>query len=351
MVFWRDERLGLTARFRGLARGAGAMFATGENGVIAAAQSVSGPWSFIPSGTTANLVSGVFHGNSLFIVGENETTLQSEPLYPSRLINIATRGAVGAGADAMISGFVVSGSAPKQVLLRAAGPALRTFGLDRALTSPVLTLFDGASRPMATNRGWANASTIAEASARVGAFPFAAGSADAALLVTLEPGAYTAQVTSSNAATGLALVEAYDAETLATEGSRAINISTRGQVGAGADRLIAGFVIHGAASRRVLIRAVGPSLAAFGLDATLAEPQLELVDSRGNWLRRAGPWSTEPDAAEVEAAAAVAGAFALSDGSKDAAIVAALLPGSYTVQVSGVNDTTGVALVEVYDLP
>lgn len=351
MVWWIRTELGLAARFRGLARGGGAIFATGENGVIAAAQSVHGPWSFIPSGTTANLVNGVFHGNSLFVVGENETILQSQPLYRSRLINIATRGVAGGDTGPMISGFVVSGTRPKTVLVRAAGPALRDFGVTGALGAPVLTLFDDTSQPIATNRGWANAPAIAEAAARLGAFPFAAGSADAALLLTLEPGAYTAHVASTNDASGVALLEAYDAEPLASEGSRAINISTRGHVGAGANRLIAGFVINGAASRRVLIRAVGPTLAAFGVQDGLAAPKLELIDSRGTRLRRAEAWSAEADASDVEGAALVAGAFALDADSKDAAIVATLLPGNYTVQVSGVNNTTGPALVEVYDLP
>lgn len=352
--YWLRTQLGLSARFRGLARGAGTIFATGENGLVAATQDVNGPWSFIPSGTTANLVSGVFFGNSIFVVGENETILQSQPLSSSRLINIATRGQVGPGADVMISGFVVSGTAPKTILLRAAGPALTTFNLGGTLAAPVLTLFDGANHPLATNTGWgtnANPAAISTAATSVGAFPFASGSADSALLVTLPPGAYTAQVTGTNGTSGLALVEAYDAESTTTEGSRAINISTRGRVGTGANQLIAGFVLSGAASRKVLIRAVGPSLAPFGLTGLLVEPQLGVYNRLGSLLQSASAWSTSAQADEVRAAGTSAGAFALQENSKDAAVVMTLLPGSYTVQVSGLNGGAGLAIVEVYDLP
>lgn len=351
---WNLYNTRLPGRLRGIAQAANAIFATGENGVVLAGQSANGPWSVLPSGTTANLVGGVNHGNSLYVVGENETILQSEPLYNSRLINISTRANVGTNANVMISGFVITGDQPKQVLLRAAGPSLGTFGLTGLLARPVLTLFDGASRPIASNIGWGTAldpAAIAATTTRVGAFPFASGSTDSALLVTLLPGSYTAQVSGQDGTTGLSLVEAYDAELLASEGSRAINISTRGQVTADSGRLIAGFVINGAAARRVLIRAVGPSLAGFGLAGTLAPPQIELYDSRGNRIQLAGAWSKQPNADELRGAAVLAGAFALQEDSQDAAMISTLVPGSYTVQVSGLNNSTGLALVEVYDLP
>ena len=158
-------------------------------------------------------------------------------------------------------------------------------------------------------------------------------------------------MTGAGTGTGVALVEAYDAERLSNEGARAINISTRGHVGAGAERLIAGFVIGGASTRRVLIRAAGPSLEAFGVTGALAEPQIELYSGTNHVLQRAQAWSLRPDADEIRGAAQLAGAFALLEDSRDAAMIVTLFPGSYTVQVSGLNTTTGVALVEVYDLP
>lgn len=353
-VNWYRSNVGINARFRGVASGAGAVFAMGENGVIAAAASPAGPWAIVPSSTTANLVNGVFFGDSLFVIGENETILQSEPFYSSRLVNIATRGNVGSGANTMISGFVIDGTAPKQVLVRAAGPALGNFGLQGTLARPALALFDSTGHQLAANTGWGtavNSAAIAEAAARAGAFPFAAGSTDAAMLVTLPPGNYSAHVTGSAGASGLGLTEIYDADPISNEGSRAINISTRGNVGLDGDKLIAGFVINGAASRRILIRAVGPSLAQFGLNGVLTEPRIELFNNRGSIHDVAGAWPAKWNAEEIRSAAISVGAFPLGEDSKDAALVTTLLPGSWTVQVSGRNNSTGLALVEVYEVP
>jgi hypothetical protein len=350
----KPHATGAPVRLRGVAQGASALFATGENGTILAAPDVSGPWTRIPSGTTANLVGGVFHGNTLYIVGADETILQSDPLYVSRLINISTRSQVGTGANILISGFVVEGPIPKQILVRAAGPALTAFGLSGTLAAPILTLFDATLRPIATNTRWSSAPdalAVAAAAARVGAFPFAADHADSALLLTLQPGAYTAHITGANETTGLSLLEVYDASAASNEGSRTINISTRSHVGTADATLIAGFVINGAASRRVLIRAIGPSLAGFGLTGVLAEPEIRLFDDSGALQATARAWSQAPNAADIRHAATLAGAFELPDGSKDAALVATMLPGGYTVQVSGLNNTTGTSLVEVYDLP
>jgi len=218
----------------------------------------------------------------------------------------------------------------------------------------VLTLFDAAGARLATNTRWTsapNAAAIATAASAAGAFPFATGSADSALLVTLAPGAYTAQVAGLNDTAGVGLIEAYDASALTNEGSRAINISTRGVVGVGANQLIAGFVITGAAARKVLIRAVGPSLAAFGVAGALAAPQLQVFDSRQSLHHTIAAWSARADADDTRSAARIAGAFALVEDSADAAFVTTLLPGSWTAQVSGLGNTTGIALVEVYDLP
>lgn len=347
-------------RLRGLVQGAGALFATGENGVILGAPGYAGPWAAIPSGTTANLVNGVFVGNSLFVVGENETILQSTPIFQSRLMNVSTRGVVGldprtqaVGGRPMISGLVIAGKSPKRVLLRAIGPTLAAFGAQGTLATPVLTLFNSRGEIVATNSGWATAANAAEISAvtaQVGAFALRADR-DSALLVTLEPDAYTASVSGAGSDSGLALLEAYDADPIADERSRAINLSTRGNVGTGAQKLITGFVVGGTATRRMLIRAVGPSLSAFGVEGVLAEPQIEIYNSRGLLEQTIGAWSAQANAAELQATAEIVGAFPLDEGSKDAAVIVTLAPGAWTVQVSGRNETTGAALVEVYDLP
>ena len=167
----------------------------------------------------------------------------------------------------------------------------------------------------------------------------------------LNPGLYTAHVTGQNGATGLSLVEAYDADLSPSSGSRAIAISTRGHVGAGQDVLIAGVVIGGDFARRVLIRAPGPALAGAGVSNALAEPQLTLFDRSGTVLQTAGAWSAQLNADEIRDASIRAGALTFAPGSKDAALITTLTPGPYTVQVSGANGATGIALVEVYDLP
>jgi hypothetical protein len=312
--------------------GASALFASGEDGKIITAADHRGPWVTLPSGTTGNLLAGLYYNDSLFIVGENEIALQSGALFSSRMINISTRGQVGTGSNLMISGFVVTGERPKQVLVRAAGPTLAaSFGLSGTLAAPVLTLVDNQNRVVAANTGWttgASPAVITETAARVGAFPFAANSADSALIAVLQPGAYTALISGANNSTGLSIVEVYDADVLSNENSRAINISTRGIAGAGANRMIAGFVIEGASSRRVLIRAVGPALAAapFNVGGTLAEPQIELYNSRNLLHATAGAWGLQNNADEIRGAAKVAGAFDLPDGGKDSAMVVTLLP-------------------------
>jgi hypothetical protein len=351
-----QQSTGSTARLRGIAVGANALFAMGENGVVLSAPSPDGPWTALQTGTTANLVAGVFVGNSLYVVGENETILRSTPLFRSRLVNISSRGFAGKDDATLISGFVVQGTQPKQMLLRAVGPGLKTTaGIDGAVTTPRLTLTDAAGKQLAINSGWEtapNAAEIAASGATVGAFPLAAGDRDAALLVTLDPGLYSAQVSVQGGTSGLCLIEAYDAGASDNAGARAINISTRAQVGTGDNILIAGFVIAGDSARRVLIRGAGPALQArFGLSGVLAEPRLTLSNHAGKTLEVAGAWSEQLNANEIRDAAKRVGAFAFDDGSADSALVVTLLPGLYTVQVAGTDGGSGVALVEVYDLP
>jgi hypothetical protein len=196
------------------------LFATGEDGKVITATDHRGPWYTVPSGTTGNLLAGLYHNNALFIVGENETALQSEALFSSRMINISTRGQVGTGSNLMISGFVITGDRPKQVLVRAAGPTLSSsFGVPGTLNAPVLSLVDSQNRSIGANTGWSNSpnvDTIASTAARVGAFPFVANSNDSALLATLTPGAYTALISGANNTTGVSIVEVYDTDTLSS---------------------------------------------------------------------------------------------------------------------------------------
>ena len=273
----------------------------------------------------------------------------------ARLSNLATRAQVGTGGDIMITGFVVGPGADKTILIRAVGPSLSTFGLTGLLADPSLSLFNSASTttPIATNDNWlaADAPTFTS----VGAFTLPANSRDAALIRTLPPGGYTAQIRGAGTTTGLALIELYEVGAT-PDSTRLINLSTRAFVGTGATVMIPGITIApGAGARKLLIRAAGPALTGLGVPGALADPTITVVNSAGatvatndNWITPAG--SANADAAVLAATFTRAGAFAFPAGSKDSAALADFAPGGYTVQVSGVANTTGVALVEVYDV-
>jgi sugar lactone lactonase YvrE len=278
-----------------------------------------------------------------------------------RLVNLSSRLRVTGGdaSRSVVVGFVVTGEASKQILIRAVGPGLAGFGVRDALEQPVLVLRDSTGKTVAENDGWKNSPDVTSAGDRVGAFKLGNGSRDAALLATLTPGAYTAQVTANG--NGIVLVEVYDTVSgtqLSTE--QIVNISTRGFVGTGDDVLVAGFVVTGGAPKRVLIRGIGPALAPFGVPGVLQDPVLQLYSAgNNNPIAQNDNWETPQPigapvpatAAQLVAASTAAGAFPLSTGGKDAAIIVSLNPGNYSAVVSGLNNGTGAGLVEVYELP
>ena len=279
-------------------------------------------------------------------------TLAVQAGAESRLVNVATRALAGLGGEALIPGFVIAGG-PKTVLIRAAGPALMGFGVADALADPRLELFDG-TRTIGANDDWsaaANATEIAAAGARTGAFPLAAGARDAALLITLAPGAYTVRAGGAGQTTGVALVEIYDADAQDAAGRGSfVNLATRGLAGAGANVMIPGYVITGTAAKTLLIRAAGPALAGFGVAGALPDPAIALFAGEEMLLANDN-WGDAPNAALLRAATARVGAFALAEGSKDAALLVTLPPGAYTVSASGAGGSAGVALVEIYEVP
>ncbi len=276
-----------------------------------------------------------------------------------RLVNISTRGQVKTDARKMIAGFVISGSGTKQVLIRAIGPTLGDFGVPGTLENPLLEIFrSGEASPFSSNDNWGSLdeALVSTATARLGGFPLGQGSEDSVLLLDLGPGGYTAQVSGVSEGIGVGLVEVYDGDdpALGTLTSDVVNISTRGEIGTSSDVLIAGFVINGTVPKRVLIRGIGPTLGAFGVPETIADPRLELFAAKDG--AGAPPFTEndnweEIDGPAIAAAAAVVGGFPLGPGSKDAAILIWLEPGVYTATVSGVSDGTGIGLVEVYELP
>ncbi len=263
----------------------------------------------------------------------------------ARLVNLATRAAVGGAAGTPIAGFAVGGTGAKRLLLRAVGPGLAAFGVSGALADPALSVVAG-SATVAANDNWVTADATTMTAA--GAFALTAGSRDAALVTTLGPGTYST-VIGANGGAGTALLEVYDTDT-GTPASRLVNASTRAFVGTGSEVLIPGFVVSGTGTVRLLIRAVGPTLASFGVAGALADPQLTLY-SGATAVATNDNWATAANAEAVAAAATTAGAFALANGSRDAALLVDLPAGAYTANVSGAGGTTGTALFELYLAP
>lgn len=263
-----------------------------------------------------------------------------------RLTNLSTRSLVGPGDNVQVAGFVVQGAGAKKVLVRAAGPVLRTvFGFNNALDDPALELRNTATgEVVAANDDWD--ASLEATFAAVGAFTWTRGSKDAALVATLPPGNYTATVRGSGTSTGVALVEVYEADGGA--GSALINLSTRSLIGGDANPQIGGFVVGGTAPKTIVVRASGPTLhKAFGLAGALDDPVIELRSAgRNELLATSDDWSAylAPHFVRV-------GAFAWPDESRDAAIVATLEPGAYTVVVRGRFSASGIALIEVYAEP
>lgn len=271
----------------------------------------------------------------------------------ARLSNLSVRTTAGTRDDALIVGFVIGGSAAgstKPVLLRGIGPALVPLGVADAVNDPVLTLFRGTT-VVGGNDNWDGDSAVANTARAVGAFALNSASRDAALYAeALSSGGYSMQI-SGNDGAGVALAELYDATAQGAWQAgtpRLINVSARARVGTGGNIVIVGFVTGGGGATTVLMRAIGPGLAPFSVQDVLRDPKLALY--RGSTLLAANDnWSGN---AEVLAAGEAVGAFRLADpNSGDAALLTTLAPGAYTVQVSGANGGTGVALVELYELP
>ncbi len=261
----------------------------------------------------------------------------------TRLVALAARAAAGSGDQTLIMGVVVEGQ--KELLVRGVGPGIAS-QVTTALADPRLELYrwtGGTWVSEAENNDWAATPETLAAFARTGAGALQQGSKDAAVFTNVTGGVYTAHVTSGGAA-GVALVDAFDAG----GSGRLMALSTRTVAGAGDQTLIAGFVLDGSGPKTVLIRGLGPELARRGVTGVLADPKItvyrgsDVVETNDDW------GGTQA----LKAAFTAVGAEQLaSDGSKDAALLVTLNPGAYTVHVTGATGTTGVALVEIFDVP
>jgi alpha-tubulin suppressor-like RCC1 family protein len=255
-----------------------------------------------------------------------------------RLSNLSVRTALDAN-QIVIVGVTMSGGA-KNVLLRAAGPTLSAFGVPNVMADPKLDLYSGSTK-VTTNDNWGGSTTLASAFQSVGAFAYSSTASLDAALVTSIDGGRTVQVSGPTA--GTVLVEGYDSGS--GDSQRFTNLSARNKVGTGANILIAGFTLTGSGTRDVLIRAVGPKLSEFGVTGVLTDPKLEIYSGTTK-LTENDNWSSS-----LATTFSYVGAFGLTAGSKDAAIIIPLTAGGYTVQVSGADGGVGEALVEIYELP
>ena len=254
-----------------------------------------------------------------------------------QLLNISTRMKVLTGNSVLIGGFIIGGSGNKEVLLRALGPTLTQFGISGVLADPTLELHDGSGALITSNDNWKD--TQQAAIAATGLAP--PNNLESAILHTFNPGNYTAIVRGKSNTTGVALVEAYDIDKAID--TTLTNISTRGFVDVGQNVMIGGF-ISGNGLVKVIVRALGPTLSQFGVTNVLADPTLELHDANGALLASNDNWK-DTQQAEIQ------GSGFAPPNNAESAIIATRPPGNTTAIVSGKNNTTGNALVEVYILP
>jgi hypothetical protein len=262
---------------------------------------------------------------------------------PGQLLNISTRLRVQTGDNVLIGGFIITGTDPKSVIVRGIGPSLAQFFPD-FLADPTLELHDGSGATLATNDNWKTRPDGSSQQAEIEATGIPpTNDLESALVRTLAANnaGYTAVLRGKNNTTGVGVVEAYDLDTAAN--SKLGNISTRGLVETGDNILIGGF-IAGNGLTKVLIRAIGPSLANFGITNPLLDPTLELHDNSGTALATNDNWQTTQES-EI-----IATGIPPTDP-RESAIVSTLPPGGYTAVVRGKNNATGIAVVEVYNIP
>ncbi|MDP3072163.1 MAG: PQQ-binding-like beta-propeller repeat protein [Opitutaceae bacterium] len=382
---WK-RRINTTSASTAAVRADGVIILGADDGVVRAFNPSDGNvrWSYDTRTGTGNLIESspiiapdgsIYVGSLdgfLYKINGNGTALSTVSTWPAfcrdatrtsrattlsgggRLLNLSTRAQVGA-SETLIAGFVVQGGEERVHLLRGIGPTLGAFGL-AGMPDPRLQVFSGNTM-IASNDDWGTnigGFSVSETAAAVGAFSLANDSKDAALVLPLAAGLYSTHITSADGRRGVTLVEAYDAPA-GDPRSRLVNVSTRGQVGVGADSLFAGVSVGGPRRSRLLMRAIGPGLTQFGVGGVLARPTLMLFaptpEGGQRLLGTNTGWTTSGAVYDLAAAARLVQAFPLLESSADCAMVVTVEPGNYTIQVSGVANTTGEALVEIYQLP
>jgi len=300
---------------------------------------------------------------SVTITSSTATLSVSSTSDIGHLLDLSSRAFVGTGSELLEGGFVIApgSSGTEPILARVTGPTLGTYGVSGYLPDPTLSVYQGGS-VIASDYIWGGTTALINAFSAVGAFSWPTTSShDSAILFApgqsnsaLAPNPYTVEITGNSGDTGVALFEVYDANAAIpatwTPGMPYLtNISSRALVGTGANILIGGFVIGGSTSRTLLIRAVGPTLGAYGVSPALPDPQLTLYNpSTGAAFAANEGWNNNP---LISSESTAAGAFSLITGSNDSALVVTLPPGPYTAEIEGAAGDTGIALIEIYLMP
>jgi spore coat protein A, manganese oxidase len=275
------------------------------------------------------------------VVAPPTPTPTAMPVVPTApTLNIATRGNVLGGNNNLIAGFIITGTDSKRVVLRAIGPTLSTVGVSGTLSDPILRLFNSSNFEITNNDNWQSDPGASEIQNAGLAPKFAS---ESATVQTLAPGSYTVIVGGQNNSTGIAVVEAYDVAQSAN--STLANISTRGSIGLNDDVLIGGFIIGGSGNAQVIVRAIGPSLANFGVSGALEDPTLTVHNKDGSPVITNDNWQDDPNTMTLQS-------YNLGPANaKESATYLQLAPSNYTAIVRGVSGGTGIGLVEIYNIP
>jgi hypothetical protein len=302
-------------------------------------------------GDYMTIVSDIAGGNVAYSAtfnGEEDVYYVRVAPPPLQLLNISTRMRVATGERVLIAGFIVTGTEPKKVIIRGIGPSLT--GVGTVLPDPVLELHQG-NTTLAINDNWKIRQDGSSQQAEIEATTIPpSNELESAIVVTLNPGTYTAILSGKGSATGIGVVEVYDLAQNAN--SQLANISTRGFVDVNNDVMIGGLIAGGPntdGKATVLVRALGPSLTGTGIQDALLDPILELHNSNGATLATNDNWKINDQSQQSQESAIRATTIIPSDD-REAAIVTTLSPGPYTAVVRGKNNSVGVGLVEVYNL-